>query len=425
MKLCYLITSLLFSGTIISAQTYSVEPRVRLIPDTAVSDVQITDIDGDGKPDILASNPTLHILMVFHNKSTTGRIDTASFAAPEIYQTGPQPSLVAVDDIDGDGKPDIVLINIGYADTLNKNNALTLFRNLSTPGNITLSAVPLTDSSDSISIEYCFRLKPGDNVIRVSDFNGDGKPDISVLNTGGFISIYCNKYKAGQSLKSLLSQPITVAVPHHPTSFTVGDFDADGKPDIVTTDYDNASISVLRNNSIKGLTTSSSFECINLRLEFHPLTATLNDVDGDGKPDAIIGQADNQSAVLIHNTSKPRHVSGTIISFSKLNLISNYNDDIIIQDMNGDSKIDLLSLNADLNSVYLYINKSTPGQTSPDYFNNIINFPVITIPDCIGDLDGDGSPDIIVASNFGIDIYQMKSSPLQISIIARISAAGR
>ncbi|RYZ96398.1 MAG: T9SS type A sorting domain-containing protein, partial [Sphingobacteriaceae bacterium] len=82
----------------------------------------------------------------------------------------------------------------------------------------------------------------------------------------------------------------------------------------------------------------------------------------------------------------------------------------VIQDADGDGKPDLLSLNDDLNSVQLFTNKSTPGETKQEYFNGGTSCKVVTIPDCIGDLDGDGRPDMIIGNYFGIDIYHSTPS---------------
>ncbi|RYZ98478.1 MAG: T9SS type A sorting domain-containing protein [Sphingobacteriaceae bacterium] len=400
-------------STVFSPVATSFDPRLRLLPATGASDVQISDIDGDGKTDIFAIDPTSHLLMVYHNKAKVGKIDTASFEAPIVYKTGAQPGFVAINDMDGDGRRDLVLMNVGFDTIANGNNSLTIFQNLSIPGKIKLAAITIIDSTENIPESYNFRLLPGDNVARVSDIDGDGKPDIAVLNTAGFITIYRNTYVAGQPLKTLFSQPVKVPIGFNPTTFTIGDMDNDGKWDIVTANPENSSITILRNGATAGTITASSFQRVDIPLNYKPLTVSLGDVDGDGKLDALIARADNKPTTLIRNTSTPGHVSGISTSLPNLKVFSNYNNDIVIQDINGDGKPDLLSLTADLDSVYLYTNKSAPGQTDAALFNNKMNSPLITIPDCIGDLDGDGRPDIIVGSFFGIDIYHSKYTVTQ------------
>ncbi|RYE07181.1 MAG: hypothetical protein EOP51_33955, partial [Sphingobacteriales bacterium] len=252
-------------------------PPVRLTPYTPASAVQIADIDGDGKTDILATNPVQGTLMVFRNKSKPGKIDTTSFAAPLTYQIGSQSSFVAIDDMDGNGKTDVVLLNIGYTDTLNWNNSLTIFKNESTPENIKLSAVPLTDTSATTPSGYRLQLKRGDYVARVSDLDSDGKPDIAILNTAGFITVYRNTYDGGKSLKSMLGKPDTITVGLNQTSFVIGDIDSDGKPDIITASRDSSTLTVLRNISIKGSVTAASFRRNDFKLDYVPLTLSVAD----------------------------------------------------------------------------------------------------------------------------------------------------
>jgi gliding motility-associated-like protein len=418
------VTRLIGHSTLPFNTTYSpastdVEAPLRLLPDTGASDVILGDIDGDGKTDIIAINPTLQTLMIFRNISSSGTIDSKSFAPPVIYPTGLQAGFVAIDDIDGDGRLDIVLINGSYSYALNGYNTLTLLLNQSTPGHIQLSAASVPVNPAMPGGGSFLKLLPGNNCVRIADFDGDGKPDLAVLNNAGYISIYRNIYGAGSS--AILAAPVTFAVGAGPISMVIGDLDGDGRPDIVTTNYTGASMTVLRNASAAGGFTAASFQRTDFSLGYTPLAASLADVDGDGKLDVIIGRTNNSAATLIHNTSTPGHFTGSSISLPNVNITSNFNGDIVAQDINGDGKPDLLTLSADLSSVYLYTNISVPGQTGTGYFNAKISYAINTIADCIGDLDGDGLPDAVVGSRFGIDIYRGKPTPVQAALIQAVS----
>jgi hypothetical protein len=410
------VSTLAFTETF-PPDVVSFDPKFRLLHDTSAMNVRVGDIDGDGKTDIIATSPTLNLLMVLHNKSTAGEINKKSFATPIIYKTSIQAGITAITDMDGDGKPDIVLMNVGYTIKPNGNNSLSFFHNVSKPGTIKLMAVAITDSSATAPANYNFKLKPGDFVARVGDYDGDGRPDIAVLNSAGFITIYHNTYVAGQPLKTLFGVPDSIAVGPSPTTFTTGDMDGDGKLDIVVTNYANSSITVLHNTSITGSSKVSSFQRTDFPLNYHPSTASLGDVDGDGILDVIIAGPGDKPTTLIHNTSTPGHFKEAIINIENLHLFGNYNDDFLIQDLDGDGKPDLLTLNTERKTVNLYTNKSAPGQINSDYFNKEVTCPLITIPDCIADLDGDGRPDIIIGSAFGIDIYRIKSAQVQAQVV--------
>ena len=73
--------------------------------------VAIGDIDGDGKPDLIVANYSTNSISVFQNTSISGIINSNSFAAKVDFATGINPCAIAVGDIDGDGKLDLIVAN--------------------------------------------------------------------------------------------------------------------------------------------------------------------------------------------------------------------------------------------------------------------------------------------------------------------------
>ena len=116
----------------------------------------MADFNGDGKPDLVVGNNSGSDIAVLLNNGN------GTFASAVTYSTGSgsAPRGVAVADINGDGKPDIIV-------TDNGTNYVSVFSN---NGNGTFAAA--TD----------FSTGSGPFGIAVGDFNGDGTPDVAVTN---------------------------------------------------------------------------------------------------------------------------------------------------------------------------------------------------------------------------------------------------
>ena len=128
-----------------------------------------------------------------------------SFFTSPTFAVGTSPDAQAVGDFNGDGKPDLVVVNQGA-------NTMSVLL-----GNGDGTFQPKTDYATGTSPEG----------VAVGDFNGDGKADVAVANTGS------------DSVSILLGngdgtfQPRTdIALPLTPVALTVGDFNGDGKADI-------------------------------------------------------------------------------------------------------------------------------------------------------------------------------------------------
>ncbi len=195
------------------------------------SGIASSDLDGDGKLDIVVSNTTPNSISVFRNTSTSG---TISFAAKVDFTTGTSPQNICIGDLDGDGKEDIAVANSGSA-------SISIFRNTSTVGTIT---------SGSFAAKVDFTA--GSNTLAVSagDINGDGKLDlVAVNNTPNTISIFRNTATSGAITTGSFAAKVDFATGVGPMySVSIGDLDGDAKPDVVTSNSTANTISVLRNN---------------------------------------------------------------------------------------------------------------------------------------------------------------------------------
>lgn len=128
--------------------------------------IALVDVDGNDKLDVVIANQKGNTISILRNTATPGVINAGSLASKVDFTTGNKPKSIAAGDLNGDGKPDIVVTNT-------KANNVSVFQNLSAVGVINASslAAPFTLTTGAVPV-----------AVAIADVDGDGKPDIETAN---------------------------------------------------------------------------------------------------------------------------------------------------------------------------------------------------------------------------------------------------
>ncbi|MCX6120405.1 MAG: FG-GAP-like repeat-containing protein [Ignavibacteriales bacterium] len=373
-----------FTGsTTIRASSFA--SNVDFLDDAYSFDIAISDLDGDGKTDVVVSNSSNNTLSIYRNISISGTISSGSFAAKVNVPTGNNPMGVVVSDIDGDGKPDIIVCNGGEA-------TVSVYRNMSTSGSI------------SFAPRVNFQTGAGVISLAIGDLDRDGKPDIVTANNTS-ISVLRNISTIGSTS---FASGVHIPASGNPYRAAIKDIDGDGKPDIVITNNTINSVSVYQNIGTGYGISSGTFALpVYFATGENPIGVAVGDVDGDGKMDMVVANVMGNTISVFQNIGTTGNITtGSFapkVDFSTASATVNNPYDVALCDLNGDGKPEIVTANSTSEKVSIFLNICASGNVTLDSFAPKVDISTGLAPYGlkIGDIDGDGKPDILTANYFG------------------------
>jgi len=317
---------------------------------TGANPVSVTaaDFNGDGKADLaVACGGGVGVLLNNGNGTFAAEVDSAA---------GTNPQSVAAADFNGDGKADLAVANYG------SNTVSVLLNN--------------GDGTFATRVNYTTGLWP--TSITAADFNGDGKADLAVANyDAATVSVLLNKGSGTFAAK------VDYTTGAHPSSVTSADFNEDGKLDLVVANMADGTVNVLLNHG------NGTFDTkVNFATGSDPVSVTSADLNGDGKTDlVVVNRLDNTVSVLMNN--------GSGSFFTRVNYATGrWPVSVTAADFNGDGYVDLAVVNSHDNTVSVLLNNSNGTFAAKvDYATGL--WPVSVIA---ADFNGDGKADLAVAN---------------------------
>lgn len=298
----------------------------------------------------------------------------------------PQPSNVVlglikdlvVGDVDGDDKPDIVLAGTNLTE-------LVVYLNTTVVGLSTAEfATPVAVSPGLMSPSR----------VLLADLNGDSRPEmISASDSGAGLSILINA----------TAQPgqVSFSIPQLQANFGVdvqaiaaGDLNGDGTLDVATSDVDQNLVYERLNLTATGDPTIDFLDVSTAMAGSLPADIALADFDGDHVLDTVVADQNQGLVQVIFGATQPSDVTPQFGGRRPANVPTPYR--LAVTDIDHDGDLDLIVTTKSKSVVAVLTND---GHGQMDVASDMTTSPTVAV--AVLDLDGDGYPDFVVASQGG------------------------
>jgi hypothetical protein len=397
----------------------------------------LADLDGDGVLDLVLTTleapaclEAAHQVIALHGTGSGSFLPPRARALPG---AGP-PGNVIADDLNGDGKPDLVVANTATTCVLltTPEGALGTPVCLEAPGSFAVLGDWTGDAKKDVitdegwvlagdgagnftPAEVAAARSPGFRALALGDFDGDADLDLALrdgsllvndgaggvaetrtfpgpaeqlaavdLNADLDADLVLAPYAIVRNDGASFAEPVPI-VPQGNAAFAVADFDGDGDPDLALADAVYGSVAALLNDG-KG----EFSDHVDRAVSGAPAALALADVDGDDDLDVAISRLDGETGavILLENDGKGSLASERVLRDGV------QASAVALADFDRDGKVDLALF--------------TPGATKVDVLraqdggayelSTSLEFGAALEELRAEDLSGDGIPDILVVT---------------------------
>ncbi len=392
-------------------------------------DVAVGDLDGDGHLDAATANAQAHTVSILPNQGD------ATFAPHVEYPVGQGPRSLWIADLEGDGDLDLCVLNVTSDDVSvlrNKGDGtfapeVRVFVGSVTPNDDLpgpfLAVGDLDGDGDADMAVPCFaKVKvllndgagafmlapvhpsvatPDAHAVAIADLDGDADNDLAVTSVHGggatynpnILSIILNT-GGGSFAAPVAYNAGTTAFPQYAASISAGDIDADLDIDLVVGHGDGGRVMLMRNLGAGAFAPKEE-----VRVFHRPWFVRFAELNGDNRLDlpVLTVQSRSKLCVLLNNGAGsvitaaryPPTGGAAAQSWSWLETADLDGDgdlDLVVSS-NGSAPFDVLVMLNDGSGVFSIIHSFALAPSA---------IPAAGESVSIGDLNADGSPDLVV-----------------------------
>lgn len=360
--------------------TYSPGPTLQS-GGTHPKGIVVADFNGDGKLDVAVSNFDQNTIAVFLNSGPG--VFAPPMTAPIITSVQLDSSLglnigsLAVGDFNEDGIPDLVVATIAGSQV-----SIVLLGN----GDGTFRQQPPIPNSFGF-----FHAK-------VVDLNGDGHQDLVFAMNG---SLGVSLGNGDGTFGAMVGLP-PGSFPGTYFGLAVADFNGDGKLDIAATDFGSVfgGFGTLVFYAGNGDGTFAAPTAVTLQISSFPGSLASGDFNGDGKQDLLIGFPSSAFIVFGNGdgTFNQSFDSLQFVYFGNFSTFTTNSVTVFATALTKNDKVDAVTADFNTGTLQIALNSAIGfSPSSPGVFSFALAPGLVDV--AAGDLNGDGAQDVVVINN--------------------------
>jgi hypothetical protein len=333
--------------------------------------VAVGDLTGNGKLDIVTANasPSNSISVFLGNGDGT-------FQAAHTYSVGVNPGKIQVGDFNGDGKLDIVTVN-------GEDNSVRILL-----GN--------GDGTFTLGPTYSTGVNARD--VAVGDLRGNGVLDLVVGASDGGGNNRVEVFLGNGD--GTFQNHVDYAADFLPASVALGDFNGDGKPDIIAGEL-GRNVRRFTGNGDGTFQPGIGFPC-----GVSANSIAVGDFDGSGIADLVMGEQFSGTLGVMRGNG-----NGTFQAPRFVDARGGRTVQVLVRDFNGDGMLDILTVNDSNDSISILLGNGDFTFQPAKVFSVAQGPGALPMAAAIGDFNGDNFPDVVVANQHFDEVAVLLNAP--------------